>query len=93
VKILIDMNLTPKWREPLEAAGHKITHWSEIGPANAPDTDLMAWAPAERSHCVHEVISIMARCCMQQEQLRLVSFKRDVMIRGLRPWRILFFGR
>ena len=44
MKILLDMNLTPKWQVPLQAAGHEVKHWSEIGPANAPDTALMEWA-------------------------------------------------
>jgi len=38
------MNLTPKWSVPLLGAGHEVKHWSEIGPADAPDTALMEWA-------------------------------------------------
>jgi predicted nuclease of predicted toxin-antitoxin system len=44
VKILLDMNLTPKWRFPLTDARYEVRHWSEIGPASAPDTVLMEWA-------------------------------------------------
>ena len=44
MKILLDMNLTPQWRSPLESAGHEVKHWLEIGPANAPDSTLMEWA-------------------------------------------------
>jgi predicted nuclease of predicted toxin-antitoxin system len=44
VKILLDMNLTPKWRTTLEQAGHEVRHWSEIGAGNAPDTEIMEWA-------------------------------------------------
>lgn len=44
MKILLDMNLTPQWRLPLEQAGHEVKHWSEIGPIDAPDTALMEWA-------------------------------------------------
>ena len=44
MKILLDMNLTPKWRYSLEEAGHEVRHWSEIGPTNAPDSAVMEWA-------------------------------------------------
>ncbi len=44
MKILLDMNLTPKWRIPLVEAGHDVVHWSEIGAPDAPDTTLMEWA-------------------------------------------------
>jgi predicted nuclease of predicted toxin-antitoxin system len=44
VKLLIDMNLSPTWVEFLRLAGVEAAHWSDIGPANAPDTDVMAWA-------------------------------------------------
>jgi predicted nuclease of predicted toxin-antitoxin system len=44
VKILIDMNLSPQWREVLRSAGHEVRHWSEIGAHNADDTVIMEWA-------------------------------------------------
>jgi predicted nuclease of predicted toxin-antitoxin system len=45
MKIVIDMNLSPKWDAVLASAGHECVHWSEIGSANAPDREIMAWAP------------------------------------------------
>ena len=44
MKILLDMNLTPKWRVPLEQVGHEIKHWSEIGSDDASDAEIMQWA-------------------------------------------------
>ena len=44
MKIIIDMNLSPKWVPVLASAGHECVHWSDIGPANAPDREIMAWA-------------------------------------------------
>lgn len=44
MQILIDMNLSPLWVEFLENNGHTATHWKSIGPANAPDSELMVWA-------------------------------------------------
>ena len=44
MKILIDMNLTPLWREPLQVAGHQVVHWSEVGDRSASDIVLLEWA-------------------------------------------------
>ena len=44
MKILIDMNLSPKWAGFLKSAGVEALHWSEVGLAYAPDSDLMTWA-------------------------------------------------
>lgn len=47
MKLLIDMNLSPRWVKVLSAAGMEAAHWSTLGPANAPDTEIMDFA---RSH-------------------------------------------
>ena len=44
MKIVLDMNLSPAWGPFLEAEGHEVKHWSEIGEITAPDTEIMAWA-------------------------------------------------
>jgi len=44
MKILLDMNLSPLWVSFLEAEGYKVRHWKDIGAADAPDTEIMAWA-------------------------------------------------
>jgi len=44
MKILIDMNLSPRWVNFLVAAGFETVHWSQIGAANAPDSEVMKWA-------------------------------------------------
>lgn len=44
MKILIDMNLSPAWVEVLQEAGHAAVHWSQVGPANAPDEEILRWA-------------------------------------------------
>ena len=36
MKILIDMNLTPRWVEHLRIAQHEAIHWSSIGRVSAP---------------------------------------------------------
>ena len=44
MKLLIDMNLSPKWVLVLKEAGLEATHWSSIGRPDAPDYEIMAYA-------------------------------------------------
>jgi predicted nuclease of predicted toxin-antitoxin system len=46
MKLLVDMNLSPRWAPILTDAGFTATHWSELGMANAPDHKIMAFAEA-----------------------------------------------
>ncbi len=47
MKFLIDMNLTPKWRQLLLAEGWDSIHWSQVGHAAASDSAIMAYALQE----------------------------------------------
>ena len=44
MKILIDMNLSPRWVNSLTNIGIEAAHWINIGAANAPDTVIMEYA-------------------------------------------------
>jgi predicted nuclease of predicted toxin-antitoxin system len=44
MKILIDMNLSPRWVRFFSAAHIEAVHWSSVGSANAADTEIMAYA-------------------------------------------------
>jgi predicted nuclease of predicted toxin-antitoxin system len=44
MNFLIDMNLTSRWKEVLENEGHEAAHWSSIGRANTPDSEIMKHA-------------------------------------------------
>jgi predicted nuclease of predicted toxin-antitoxin system len=44
VRFLIDMNLTRRWVPCLAEAGHRAVHWSDIGSADAPDSEICAYA-------------------------------------------------
>ena len=44
MKILLDMNLSPKWVEYLTASGVCAIHWSSVGSANASDSEIMDYA-------------------------------------------------
>lgn len=46
MKLLIDMNLSPRWVALLEGAGFEAVHWSTIGQAAARDAEVMRWAAA-----------------------------------------------
>jgi len=46
MKLLVDMNPSPRWIRLLTGAGIETVHWSMVGAMNAPDTEIMAYALA-----------------------------------------------
>lgn len=46
MKLLVDMNLSPQWVELFQSHGFEAQHWSAVGPRNAPDDEIMAYAKA-----------------------------------------------
>jgi predicted nuclease of predicted toxin-antitoxin system len=44
MKLLLDMNLSPRWVELLNQAGFEAVHWSTIGPGSTADVEIMAFA-------------------------------------------------
>jgi predicted nuclease of predicted toxin-antitoxin system len=44
MKLIVDMNLSPRWIDLLAGAGVQAVHWSTIGRCNAPDSEIMAYA-------------------------------------------------
>lgn len=46
MKLLVDMNLSPRWVATLIDAGHEAKHWSQAGAHSAPDTEIMSYAVA-----------------------------------------------
>lgn len=44
MKILVDMNLSPRWIGFLTDAGIHAEHWSSLGAINAPDAQIMGFA-------------------------------------------------
>ena len=44
MKILIDMNLPPRWVKVFTAEGWKALHWSQVGAPTASDREILAWA-------------------------------------------------
>ena len=46
MRLLLDMNLSPRWEEVLAEAGFDAAHWSGLGRADATDVEIMAFAAA-----------------------------------------------
>jgi predicted nuclease of predicted toxin-antitoxin system len=44
MKLLVDMNLSPRWVPLLRDAGWETTHWSSIGKGDEPDSEIMSYA-------------------------------------------------
>lgn len=46
MKLLVDMNLSPRWTGFLADADIRAAYWSDLGAGNAPDVEIMAFAKA-----------------------------------------------
>lgn len=46
MKLLLDMNLSPRWVAFLTRSGFEAVHWSTIGPENATDAEIITHARA-----------------------------------------------
>ncbi|MBV9251878.1 MAG: DUF5615 family PIN-like protein [Acetobacteraceae bacterium] len=44
MKLLLDMNLSPRWVALLGESGMEAEHWSALGAVNASDAAIMAFA-------------------------------------------------
>lgn len=44
MKLLVDMNLSPRWCSILQNEGWDTIHWSKVGHASASDHEILAWA-------------------------------------------------
>jgi predicted nuclease of predicted toxin-antitoxin system len=49
MKLLVDMNLSPRWIGLFTDAGIEAAHWSTLGAKSAPDSEIMAYAKATDS--------------------------------------------
>ena len=44
MRLLLDMNLTPRWVALLAGAGHHAVHWSTLGPVGEADAAICEYA-------------------------------------------------
>ncbi|AIC11547.1 DUF5615 family PIN-like protein [Xylella fastidiosa] len=47
MKLLVDMNLSPRWVDVLADAGIEAAHLSTLGAYNAQDSEIMAYASSK----------------------------------------------
>jgi predicted nuclease of predicted toxin-antitoxin system len=43
MRLLVDMNLSPRWVAALKEAGVEASHWSTVGASTAPDEEVLGW--------------------------------------------------
>ena len=46
MKVLLDMNLSPRWAAERQSRGFESIHWSRIGAKSAPDEEVLGWCAA-----------------------------------------------
>ena len=46
MKVLVDLNLSPRWTQWLRDAGFEAEHWSTVGDLTASDSEIMEYAAA-----------------------------------------------
>ncbi len=46
MKVLVDLNLSPRWIEWLKDSGFEAAHWSTVGDLTASDFEIMEYAAA-----------------------------------------------
>jgi predicted nuclease of predicted toxin-antitoxin system len=51
LRLLVDMNLSPRWVDVFERHGWTAVHWSTVGDPRASDRTIMDWA-REHQHIV-----------------------------------------
>lgn len=44
MKVLVDMNLSPRWAATIRSAGLDAVHWSSVGRPDATDKEVIEWA-------------------------------------------------
>jgi predicted nuclease of predicted toxin-antitoxin system len=44
MKLMVDMNLSPRWIATLNKAGWEAVHWSSVGKGDALDSEIMRYA-------------------------------------------------
>lgn len=47
MKLLVDVNLSPRWIDFLVSSGFDAMHWTVVGDPRAEDSELIDWARAE----------------------------------------------
>ena len=78
MRLLVDMNLSPRWVDALTGAGIEAVHWATLGAANASDAQIMAYA--RENDCVvltHDLDFGAILAANQGEKPSVVQIRAD----------------
>jgi hypothetical protein len=76
MKLLVDMNLSPRWIQLLNTRGWEAIHWSTLGEATATDSEIMAFA-ATHEYVVSPTTWTSVRFLQQRRVTNPVSSRFD----------------
>jgi predicted nuclease of predicted toxin-antitoxin system len=78
MKLLVDMNLSPRWIGLLVDGGIEAAYWSTLGENNAPDSEIMAYANAN-DYVVHTRFGLQRDSCRHawQEKPSVVQIRAE----------------
>ena len=78
MKLLVDMNLSPRWIDVFAGAEIESVHWSSLGASNASDTEIMAFA-ASNDYVVitHDLDFGAILAATQDEKPSVVQIRSD----------------
>lgn len=78
MKLLVDMNPSPRWVSVLADAGIEAAHWSTLGANNAPDAGIMAYAKAnDRVVLTHDLDFSAILAATRGEKPSVVQIRAD----------------
>jgi len=78
MRILVDMNLPPRWTDVLKTEGHDARHWTTVGSDAAPDHTLMTWARRhERIVFTHDLDFSAILAASQADGPSVVQLRTD----------------
>ena len=89
MKLLLDMNLSPRLLGPLRNAGFEATHWSESGDPSASDAQIKEWARQHKSIVVSHDLDFSAMLAASRSaspsviQIRTQDSLSDIFINNL----------
>ncbi len=87
MKLLIDMNISPKLALLLCAEKHDCKRWSEVGRADAPDEEIVDYARRENCVIITKDLdfgTILARNFLDLPSVLLIR-RKDVLADALFP--------
>ena len=78
MKLLVDMNLSPRWIDVFAGAEIGSVHWSSLGASNASDTEIMAFAASNDYVLItHDLDFGAILAATQDEKPSVVQIRSD----------------